>query len=60
MEPAVGYTNTHTHSHDENRKQEQSKKSGERKLLRSCRAALDVFRSVGKGNDVQLRNSGAV
>ena len=31
----------HTHTHNENRKKEQSKKSGERKLLRSCRAALD-------------------
>jgi hypothetical protein len=35
---------THAYTHNENR--EQSKKSGERKLLRSCRAALDVFRSV--------------
>ena len=54
------HTHTHTHTHDENHKQEQSKKSGERKLLRNCRAALDVFRSVGKGSDVQLRSSGAV
>ena len=43
------------HTHDENRKQEQSKKSGERKLLRSCRAALDVFRSADRGGNVQHR-----
>ena len=48
------------HTHNENHKQEQSKKSGERKLLRSCRAALDAFRAVGKRSDVQLRSSGAV
>ena len=45
---------THTHTHDENRKQEQSKKSGERKLLRSCRAALDVFRSGSKGGKTHI------
>ena len=48
-------TQTHTHTHDENHKQEQSKKSGERKLRRSCRAALDVFRSVHTGGNVQHR-----
>ena len=42
------HTHTHTHIHNENRKQEQSKKSGERKLLRNSRAVLDVFRSVGR------------
>ena len=41
-------------------KQEQSKKSGERKLLRSCRAALDVFRSVVKCGNVQRWTSAAV
>ena len=41
------HTHTDTHTHNENRKQEQ-RKSGERKLLRSRRAALDVFRSVGR------------
>ena len=46
-------TYTHTHTHNENRKQEQSKKSIERKLLRSRRAALDVFRSVDRGGNVQ-------
>ena len=40
------HTHTHTHTHDENRKQEHSEKSGERKLLRSRRAALDVLRSI--------------
>ena len=43
-----GGAHTHTHTHDENRKQEQSKKSGEGKILRSRRAALDVFRSVDR------------
>ena len=48
------------HTHDENRKQERSKKSGERKLLRSRRAALDVFGSVDRGGNAQLWTVGAV
>jgi hypothetical protein len=45
-------THTHTQTHDEKGKQEQSKKSGERKLLRDSRAVLDVFRSVRKRGNV--------
>ena len=43
------HTHTHTHTRWEPRKQEQSKKSGWRQLLRKCRAALDVLRSVEVG-----------
>ena len=46
------------HTHDENRKQEQSKKSGERKLLRNSRAVLDVFRSVGRERANAVLDSG--
>ena len=45
---AEKYKSTYTHTHDENRTQEQSNQSGERKLIRTRRAALDVFRSVHK------------
>ena len=49
------HTHTHTHTHMlGTAKQEQSKKSGERKLLRSPRAALDSFRSVDRNSNVQL------
>ena len=48
------HTPVHTHTM-RTAKQEQSKKSGERKLLRDSRAVLDVFRSVDKCSNVQLR-----
>ena len=47
--PAVCCSASHTHTHTlRTAKQEKSKKSGWRKLLRSCRVALDVLRSVTK------------
>ena len=55
------HTHTHTHTqkhartHDEICKQEQSNKSGERKLLRSCRAAPEVFWSVGRHTRARAR-----
>ena len=49
----IEHTHTYTHMMRTG-EQEQSKKSGERKLLRSCRAALDVFRSVDSDGNVQL------
>ena len=52
------HTHTHTHTHTENHKQEQSKKRGERKLLRSCRAAVDVFRSVDTERQNEVLDSG--
>ena len=51
---------THTRSRDENHKQEQSKKSGERELLRSRGAALDVFRSVGTAQCAALVSADAM
>ena len=50
----VARMHARAHTHDENREKKQSKKSGERKLLRSCRAALDIFRSVDRSGNVQL------
>ena len=44
-----GNTHTHTHTHTDTHPQKQvrkHKKSGWREILRSCRAALDVFRSA--------------
>ena len=52
------YTHTRVRARDKNRKQEQSKKSGERKLLRNSRAVLDVFRSVGREIANAVVNSG--
>ena len=48
-----------THTPHENRKQEQSKKSGERKLLRSCRAALQAHNTALCGNQMEHAPSGA-
>ena len=43
------HTHTHTHTHNENREtRTEQGKAVERKLLRNCRAVLDVFRSVGE------------
>ena len=58
----MAHTPLHEHAraqeHDENRKQEQSKKSGERELLRSCRAVPDVVRSVGREWQSAVLDSG--
>ena len=52
---------THTHTHTlGTAKQEQSKKGGERKLLRSRRAPLDMFRSVDRDGNVQPWTMGLV
>ena len=47
----IKHTATHTHTHTHTlriAKQEQSKEKRLEEVLRSCRAVLDVFRSVGK------------
>ena len=46
-----------SNTHDEHREQEQSKTSGERKL-RTCRAALDAFRSVDRERQSVVPDSG--
>ena len=52
------HARTCTHTHDENREQEQSNKSDERKLLKSCRAALDVFQSIDRERQSAVLDSG--
>ena len=53
LAPRVDGPWAHTHTQWKPQKQEQSKKSGERKLLGNSRAVRDVFRSVDKCGNVQ-------
>ena len=54
------HTHTHTHTRREPRNKNKARKAVERKLFRSHRAPPDVFRSVDRNTDVQLRTVNAV